>query len=111
MEARLSKSEILRLLNIENSRLQATLARLTPEQMLEPNIVGVWSVKDVIAHMIHWNLLPLRELAFALNGASPDTTDAEHDTDTVNARTVAAYADRPLDEVRADFEACLFRLS
>jgi hypothetical protein len=102
-EETLPRGEILRRLDAEYSRLKASLARLTPAQALEPNIVGTWSVKDVIAHLIHWNRFPVGEVRAALDG---DTfIYDERGEDQINASTVARYGRRSLDEVVADFDA------
>lgn len=100
---RLDKAEILNRLHAEYEWLQTTLAKLTPEQMLEAGVVGYWSVKDVIAHLVFWNRYPVTELEHALAG-KPFAFDHSA-LDEHNARAVAAYANRSLEETLADFEA------
>ncbi len=99
----LVKDEILDHLDTGYTRLQATLSKLTPEQMLEPDVVGFWSVKDVIAHLVFWNRYPVMELQRALEG-KPFEFD-HSDPDAINARAVAAYEHRSLQETQADFAA------
>ncbi len=102
MEDRLSKQAILDRLDLEYRRLLTTIARLQPEQMLVPEVVGEWSVKDVLAHLVYWNQFPVKELETALAGEKPEYFP--DDPDVVNAQTVARFADRSLDEVLAAFE-------
>lgn len=102
MEARLPKSEILQRLEVEHKRLAATLARLTPEQMVEPGVVGYWSVKDVLAHLIYWNVYASSEMNAAVDGrefAHPLGT-----TDEINAQAVMQYSWLDLNTIRAGFE-------
>ena len=49
-----SKKDFLDAIKKERSALDEYLETLTPEQMVEPNIVGNWSVKDVLAHLFAW---------------------------------------------------------
>ena len=48
----IKKVELLRRLEHERARLEAMLAPLTPDQMVESAVVGGWSVKDVLAYFI-----------------------------------------------------------
>ncbi len=49
-----SKKDLLDAIEKEWGALDQYLERLTPKQMEEPNIVGAWSVKDVLAHLFAW---------------------------------------------------------
>lgn len=98
--ARLTREELFNRLIEEYQRLQATLAELTPAQMLEPGAVGFWSVKDMLAHLIFWNRYPVDELNAALHG-QPMVFD-HSDPDGINARAVALYQDRSLQNVLFD---------
>jgi hypothetical protein len=49
-----TKTRIIKLLEIERNRLIDTLDRLTTEEFMKPGVVGTWSVKDVPAHLAHW---------------------------------------------------------
>lgn len=102
MEERLSRDEILQRLAIEQRRLMDTLARVKPEQLTQPGVVGVWSVKEVLAHLIFWNAFSLQELQAAVDDklfAHPEGTG-----DEINARAVAAYADWSAEAVQRAFE-------
>jgi catechol 2,3-dioxygenase-like lactoylglutathione lyase family enzyme len=84
----------------------------------EPDAVGVWSVKDVIAHVGVYERYALDQLRAHLAGTAeaPSTSEAgfadfaqRHgypdfgselvDDDTANATIYRAYADKPLDEI------------
>lgn len=85
-------------------RLVALLAPLSDEQMTQPGVTDSWSVKDHLAHLTWWG----RRVITVLNGGS-DPLDAmpgdEKTEDEINANVYAANCDRPLADVRADFEA------
>src|SRR5437868_5223956 len=89
MEERLSRDEILQRLALEYQRLIDTFARLTPEQWLTPNVVGTWSAKDVMAHLVFWNRFPVQELQAAVNGSS--WAHPEGTGDEINAWAVASF--------------------
>lgn len=101
MEERLSRDEILKRLADEYQRLTDTFARLTPLQWTEPNVVGFWSAKDVMAHLVFWNRFPMQELEAAVNGshfAHPEGTG-----DDINAQAVAPFRNWTPDAVRDTF--------
>jgi uncharacterized protein (TIGR00369 family) len=103
MSERLSRKDILRRLKAEYWRLKMTLAGLTPAQMLEPNVVGMWSIQDVMAHLVFWNRYVVAELEAALQGHQYEFDHS--DQDAINAKAVALYADRSLEETLADFDS------
>lgn len=44
-------AQVLALLDSERARLEAALARISPERMLTPGAAGAWSAKDIVAHI------------------------------------------------------------
>jgi uncharacterized protein (TIGR03083 family) len=101
---RLDKSEILERLTGERRRLYDVLAQLMPEQRSQPKTIGDWSVKDVIAHMIYWNRLPVRELECALSGSDVKQVRDPRGHNEINADHVARYQESGFDVVMSDFE-------
>jgi uncharacterized protein (TIGR03083 family) len=102
MEERLSRDEILLRLALEYQRLMDTFARLTPDQWTEAGAVGIWTAKDVMAHLVFWNRFPVQELQAAVNGstfAHPEGTG-----DDINARAVASFQGWTAEAVRSAFE-------
>lgn len=51
--------------------LQASFAGLQEAQMVEPGVVGDWSVKDVLAHVTTWEEEALKHLPHILAGETP----------------------------------------
>jgi hypothetical protein len=103
METRLTRAEILQRLQSEYEKLQQVLAGLTADQMLQPNVVGIWSIKDVVAHLIHWARFPVKELGYSLRGADPSPIHDARDDDLINGEVVVANQNKSLEEVLANF--------
>lgn len=87
-----------------HQRLDALLAAMSEAQMTQPGVAGDWSVKDHLAHLTWWGR---RVITVLQGGADPiDAMPGDEKTeDEINANVYGANRDRPLAEVRADFEA------
>jgi hypothetical protein len=86
------------------------LADLTDEQLERPIAAAHgWSGRDLMAHLLAWQGVALdvaRELAVGETSTTIDRVDAEWETrggDVVNAEIGAAWAARPLAELRERF--------
>jgi Mycothiol maleylpyruvate isomerase N-terminal domain len=68
-----------------------------------------WSGRDLIVHMIAWQLVALdvaKELAVSPESLTKVQADADWEArggDVVNAEIEAKWADRPIDEIRDEF--------
>lgn len=98
------KAEIINELKAARAELLAALDGLEPGAMLRAGAVGIWSVKDVLAHLTAWQ----SELVTALNKAqgrgTPNIVKID-DVDEWNAQQYQVNASRPLEVVWSDFEA------
>lgn len=97
-----SKEELLRKLRAGRAELEAALAQLTPEQMLQPETCGAWSVKDMLAHIVSWEQHLLSDYARLFSG-QPVYEVQDADIDRTNAATFARWKDVPLAEMQAEF--------
>lgn len=83
--------------------LQVAVDDLTPEQLLVAGAVGIWSVKDVLAHLVAWE----SEVVTALNQVQskrvPSILKIE-DFHEWNDQQYRLNVRRPLEAVLADFE-------
>ena len=52
-----SKAEFLNDIQVERKRLERNLNNLTAIDMTQQGVVGEWSVKDVLAHLVAWEQL------------------------------------------------------
>ena len=66
-----SKSQLLSESQKERQALEEFLATLTPEQMIQPGLLGDWSAKDVLAHLYEWEQMVLGWLASSQRGENP----------------------------------------
>jgi uncharacterized protein (TIGR03083 family) len=87
-----------------SGQLERLLAQLSVEQMNRPGAVGVWSVKDVLAHLAYWQRYAAELVACAVRGETPDL-EGDDATERSNASVVAQYYQRPLASVIADWQA------
>jgi hypothetical protein len=108
----MDKQTLLAQLRAERERLDAVLATMASERLLEPGAAGEWSVKDVIAHLTVYERWLTGWLQAARRGQLPAPSPVEDpEVDVRNRLFHALAAERPLDEVRAEarvvFEALL----
>ena len=103
MEAFVSKDELLRRLNQEYMRFNNVLAQMSDAQLVEPNTIGAWSVKDLLAHFVAHEQRALEELRYALRG---ERLVIDHSAgDVFNAQAVSASLSQSLAEVQAAWDA------
>ena len=99
MAEQVDKVELLRRLDAEHGRLQAVIASLTAEEMQQAGVVGDWSLKDLIGHLIPHQQFALQELEHALRG-EPFAV-ASNSADTTNERAVIEGRQQSLTQVLA----------
>jgi hypothetical protein len=100
-----NKIELINRIKTERAALNATLANLTPGQMVQPGAVGTWSVKDTLAHLAGWCSRSITLLFEVERGAKPSYPANAGDPDwtRLNQQDWETQRDRPLDRVMADF--------
>jgi uncharacterized protein (TIGR03083 family) len=101
MEQHVGKSELLKRLDAAHARIDAILARLSPEQRTEVNTVGAWSIMDLIAHVIAHEQRALNELRHALRG---ERFEPDYDEDDFNEKAVAASRSLSYEQVKANWD-------
>jgi hypothetical protein len=97
-------TELARLIWQTSAELELLISRLTVAQMNQPGAVGVWSVKDVLAHIAFWERYALRIVKAARCGEEPEF-DAEDSTESRNASVVAQYYLAPMGAVIASWNS------
>jgi uncharacterized protein (TIGR03083 family) len=101
-----SKQDLLVAIDKEREALEALLETLTPEQMTEPGVVGAWSVKDVLAHLIEWEQMVLGWHRARLRGETPELPAPGYkwnQTPELNQMIYEKHRNRALDDVLAQF--------
>ncbi len=100
------KAELLADLRAARERLLSTLEGLSEEDMLRVGAVGIWSVKDVLAHLVSWEAELVTALAhLSQSGGQPPHIVEIEDIDEWNAEQYRTNAPRPLTAVLEDFHA------
>ena len=102
----MNKQELIAYLSDERAKLEAVLARVKPEQMMQAGVCGDWSVKDIVAHLAVWTSREVTVLFQAERGQKisygvPD--DSVNDWANVNAKDYEQQKDRPLERILEDF--------
>jgi len=88
----------------EHRQFEELLDALSEDEMTQPNVVGVWSVKDVLAHVAWWEQNCVSEIVHGVE-IDPGPAGEPWVTDRANALMVAAKRDMPLADVLDEFRA------
>lgn len=98
----MSKREVIEDLKAARANLLDAIAGLPDDALLRVGAVGVWSVKDVLAHLTAWESELVTALSKLDGKRAPAILDIE-DIDEWNAEQYRVNAPRPLDVVLEDF--------
>jgi hypothetical protein len=103
-----TKHALLETMETERNALEQLLAELSPEEMRAPGIVGEWSVKDVLAHLLEWEQRVLRWHAAGLKGKVPVIPSEEFNwaqLPQLNQQIFEKHRDRPLADIQKEFKS------
>ena len=102
-----SKQELLSAIEKERPALEKFLETLTPEQMTVTGIVGEWTVKDVLCHLIAWEQMCLSWYRKGLDGEMPAVPAPGfkwNETPQLNQKIYEEHRDWPLEKVLNRFQ-------
>jgi hypothetical protein len=103
-----TKKQLLEAIQVERKGLEQFLAELSPDQMIQPGVVGDWSVKDVLAHLIEWEQMVLSWHSAGLKGKVP-VTPAEGfnwaQLPQLNQQIYEKHRDRELADIQKEFRS------
>lgn len=99
----MNRDEILNALEDEREKFLEAIEGLPEEALLEPGVVGEWSIKDLMAHISMWEAWLIRLLWQISQGETPTRLIPAEQVDEVNAAWHAQAKDRPLEQVMEDF--------
>ena len=103
-----NKRDLLAAIELERGKLDAILETLAPERMVESGVVGEWSVKDVLAHLVAWEQLALGWYRTGLSGEAPEVPAAGfkwNQTPQLNRMIFERHRDQKLGEVMEQYRA------
>lgn len=102
----MTKDEILDALEDEREKFLDAIDGLSEEAMLEPGVVGEWSIKDILCHLSMWEAEMVKILWQTAQDEKPATAHfTQTNVDITNAAWQQNAQDRPLERVLADFQA------
>ena len=110
MSAPQSMPEIITRIEQAMQRVAQAVARLSPAQMLEPQLPGDRSVKDVLAHLTWWDqwllfTLPADQPAPVAPPLMDHIPPTNHWADEMNAKVYVYNRERELPAIQAEFTA------
>jgi uncharacterized protein (TIGR03083 family) len=82
--------------------LLRALRKLSDADLIRPNTVGQWSVKDVMGHVTFWERHLLENIQAVEAGHEPDEIE---DFETANLIAAREMAPLSLDDIRARFDS------
>jgi len=103
-----SKEQLIHEILKEHAALETYLETLTPEEMIISDIVGPWSVKDVLAHLTAWEQMCLGWYRAGQRGERPKTPADGYSWRQIpelNHYLYEAHRDDPLEVVLHEFDA------
>jgi hypothetical protein len=101
-----SKAELLRLTRQERSILEDKITGLSYAEMLYPGSMGVWSVKDILQHLVDWEQRWISWYQAGKRGEPVVTPEEGYNwrqMGVLNEKYRLKWKDRPLDEVMTSF--------
>jgi hypothetical protein len=98
------KADVIADLRAARSKLEQAINGLTDDQMLRVGAVGIWSVKDALAHLVAWEaeLVTILSRLEQHKRQAPRIVEVE-DIDEWNEEQYRINAARPLADVLEDF--------
>ena len=113
METFLSKMQLLAELSKEQAAWEALLDEIGEAHMMQPEVAGGWSIKDIVAHLTGWRRRSVRRFQALLNHApdfSPPWPPELREDDEINAWIYESNRDRPLADVLSDSQEAFQQL-
>jgi hypothetical protein len=97
-----SKQELLVEVKRERDLLEDVLKRINKSQMGMPGAVGIWSVKDTLAHISAWERWMIDWISSLLADKRPETPEP-WDVERMNSEILARVKDLPINTVLEEF--------
>ena len=101
-----SKTELINSTLAEREKLEAKIAGFAPEEMLFAGTMGVWSVKDILQHLVDWEQRWIGWYEAGKRGEPVVTPEEGYNwrqMGKLNELYRLKHQDRPLAAVLADF--------
>jgi hypothetical protein len=106
----MKKYQLLERLEKAWATLQESYTGLSDPQLMEPVVVGEWSVKDILAHVTTWEEEALKYLPLILTGGRPPRYIQYGGIDAFNAKMAEQNRDMELSDVLRQLDETHHRL-
>jgi nicotinamidase-related amidase len=103
-----NKQELLDEAQKEYEALTKQVAGFTPEELVRPGVIGEWSIKDILAHLLEWQRMFMGWYEAGLRGEKPATPAKVYnwsELPALNQDIYERYKDARLDTIRSQLEA------
>ena len=103
-----NKQELLSEAEKEYGELMKQVAGFTPTEMVRPGVIGEWSVKDILAHLLEWQRMFFGWYEAGLRGEKPATPAKGYNWSqlpALNQDIYERYEDAKLEVVRNQLDA------
>ncbi len=97
----MNKQESLAKIEASHQQISAVIQQITPEQAEKPDILGYWSAKQILAHLIGWQSKAIEVIEGVRDNVEVETPT---DDDAFNAIEVAKREGESWDELKQEFE-------
>jgi len=101
-----TKQDIYNDIEVERKKLYDALTKLTEEQMELPGACEIWSVKDILSHLVDWEQRCLRWYRAGLKGEVLKTPDENYNwrqLPELNHEIYLKHKDFSLEDVQKHF--------
>ena len=102
------KTALLEAIRTEHQRLEIKFAGLTPEEMIRPEAMGEWSVKDILAYLVDWEQRFIDWYHAGQRGEIPQTPAPGmtwRELPRLNQQGFERHRNEPLQTVLENFQA------
>jgi hypothetical protein len=99
----IAKPELLSSIRVAREGLEAVLAQVSEEQMVQSGVEADWSIKDILAHIVSWERSMVRWVGEALQGEVPAMPATDDEVDRLNEQFTQENRDLPLADVLEAF--------
>ena len=106
----MKKHQLLKQLEKAWTTLKESYAGLSDSQLMEPGIMGDWSVKDILAHVTTWEEEALKYLPLILTGGRPPRYIQFGGIDAFNAQMAEQKRNITLSDVLRQLDETHLRL-
>ncbi len=95
----MKKDQLLKKLEEAWARLKESYTGLSDFQLMEPGVMGEWSIKDILGHATTWEEEALKYLPLILSGGRPPRYIQFGGIDAFNAQMAEQKRDMALSDV------------